>query len=461
MAGLGFDSESTKAAEESLIGAILLDSKQVLPKIVDMVTPDDFYFGDYGNTYKAVLELSSEGSPIDYVTVLGKVVGKHNAEESKAKAILLHCCQMAPSISSAESYAKLVAGGRKARVLRDIGAKLFQDTAPTADTAEQIANEVMAELYSLSVPKSQKRLRPIGEIALQYFQKLDKEYDKEDNRVDTGFTKTDSILKGMCAGNLIVLAARPKVGKTAFAMTIGKKVARTGKTVAIFSLEMEDREIYERALSQDSGVEMNTLIDRKFNRDNTPRSESDRALQSIVRATDQFQNLPVLINDNPVRTANDIRLECRMVKNLGLIIVDYLQLMKPTGKCENRNQEIGSITRELKIISAELGVPILLLAQLNRGKSEFDRPTARDLRDSGEIEQNANKVVFMFATEVYKNELGTTIGKSVGVDIALNRRGNTGVVLFDFNGNFMSFTETDKKYEEKPAPSKGGWETRV
>ena len=206
---------------------------------------------------------------------------------------------------------------------------------------------------------------------------------------------------------------------------------------------------------------MNTLIDRKFNRDSTPRSEADRTLQSIVSATDQFQNLPVLINDNPVRTANDVRLECRMIKNLGLIIVDYLQLMKPTGKCENRNQEIGSITRELKIISAELGVPILLLAQLNRGKSEFDRPTARDLRDSGEIEQNANKVVFMFATEVHTNELGSVVGKTVGVDVALNRRGNTGIVLFDFNGNYMSFTETDKKYEEKPAARKGGWESRV
>lgn len=457
----GFDNEATRVAEESLIGAILLDSKKVLPKIADMVTAEDFYFGDYANTYKAVLELSSEGSPIDFVTVLGKLVGKHNADESKVKAVLLHCCHMAPSISSAESYAKLVAGGRKARVLRNIGARLFQDTVPTADTAEQIAGEIMAELYALSVPKNTKQLKPISEIATQYFLKLDKQHDEESNRSDTGFPQLDSVLKGMGAGNLIILAARPKVGKTAFAATIAKNVAKnTGKKVAIFSMEMEGEEVYERLLSSDSGVDMNTLIDRSFNKPYKAKERTD-LIGKIADTTDEICNLPIFINDNPVRTANDIRLECRMLKGLGLIVIDYLQLMKPTGKCDNRNQEIGAITRELKIVSAELGVPILLLSQLNREKSEFERPTARDLRDSGEIEQNASKVMLMWATEVHTNELGKVIGKTVGIDVALNRRGNTGIVLFDFNGNYMTFTETDKKYAEQPSKGKGSWKTRV
>jgi len=456
---MAFDNEAVRAAEESLLGCILLDAKVVLPKVVDAVSADDFYYGDLGNTYRAIIELSSQGTPVDFVTVLSKVKSKYDADEANVKKILLHCCQLTPSVGGAESYAKLVSGGRKARTLRDIGTRLLEEAA-TPETATDVANDVMAELYSLAVPKSQKRLKPIGEIATAYFNQLDKKYDSQDNRVDTGFAKVDEILKGMCGGNVIILAARPKVGKTALAATVAENVAKTGKKVAVYSLEMEDKEVYERMLSRNTGIAMNTLIDRKFNRPDAPEAESTKQIGKIAEVTDQLYELPLLISDNPVRTANDIRLECRMIKDLGLIVVDYLQLMKPTGKCDNRNQEIGSITRELKIVSAELGVPILLLSQLNRDKGDNERPTVRDLRDSGEIEQNCNKALLMWATEVHKDELGKVIGKTVGLDIALNRRGNTGVVLMKFSGNYMTFTESDEKYEE-PVQKRGLWETRV
>lgn len=457
---MAFDNEAVRAVEESTIGAIILDSKRALPEVVDVISAEDFYYSDLGNTYRAILELSSQGSPVDFVTVLSKVKSKYDADETNVKKILLHCCQLSPSISNAESYAKLVVGGRKARTLRDIGTRLLEEAA-TPETATDVANGVMAELYALAVPKSQKRLKPIGEIATAYFNRLDKKYDKEDNRVDTGFAKIDEILKGMCGGNLIILAARPKVGKTALAATIAENVAKTGKKVAVYSLEMEDKEVYERILSRNSGIEMNTLIDRRFNNPNVPESESTKEICKIAEVTDQLYELPMLISDNPVRTANDVRLECRMIKDLGLIVVDYLQLMKPAGKCDNRNQEIGSITRELKIVAAELGVPILLLSQLNRDKGENERPSARDLRDSGEIEQNANKVMLMFCVKEIKSELGKTIGKKVGLDVALNRRGNTGMTIMDFSGNYMTFVETDEKYEDLPQQRKTSWETRV
>lgn len=455
-----FDNEATKMAERSVIGAILLDSKIALPKVVDLVVPEDFYFSDYGNTYKAVLQLSSEGKAVDFVTVVNRVVSEFHADEANVKAILLHACKATPSVGNADSYARLVSNGRKARQLRDIGSRLFQDEVVTAENASEIAGQVMAEIYSLAVPKNQKRLTPIGEIATSYLLHMDKRYDKESNRVDTGFPKLDGILKGMCGGNLIILAARPKVGKTALAATIAENVARnSGKKVAVFSLEMENAEVYERILSRNSGVEMNTLIDRKYN-GGMPQAESDEILGKVSTLSDKFYDVPLLISDNPTKSPNDIRLECRMIKDLGLIVIDYLQLLKPSTKCENRNQEIGSMTRELKIISAELGVPILLLSQLNREKDEFERPTMRDLRDSGEIEQNANKVVLMFNTENHTNELGKIIGKTVGVDVVANRRGSTGIVLMDFMGNYMTFKETDKKYEEKPQRS-ASWKERV
>jgi replicative DNA helicase len=455
-----FDNESIKIAEESVIGAILLDSKSVLPKVVDILTPDDFYYSDYKNTYKTILQLSSEGKPIDFVTVLNRVVSEFHAEEANVKAILLHACQSTPSVGNVVSYAQLVSGGRKARQLRNIGARLFQDEVVTAENASEIASQVMAEIYSLAVPKKQKRLTPIGEIATSYLLHMDKQYDKESNRVDTGFPKLDAILKGMSGGNLIILAARPKVGKTAFAATIAENVARnTGKKVAVFSLEMENSEVYERILSRNSGIEMNTLIDRKYN-GGMPEKEGQEIISKVAKLSDEFYDVPLLISDNPTKTPNDIRLECRMVKDLGLIVIDYLQLLKPSTRCENRNQEIGSMTRELKIIASELGVPILLLSQLNRDKDEFERPTMRDLRDSGEIEQNANKIVLLWNTENHTNDLGMVIGKTVGVEVAANRRGSTGIVLMDFMGNYMTFTETDKKYEE-PTRGRGSWQSRV
>lgn len=457
---MAFDNEAVRAAEESTIGTILLDSNKALPKVVDIISAEDFFYSDLGNTYRAVIELSSQGLPIDFVTVLNRVVGKYHANEGNVKQILLHCCQMAPAISNAESYAKLVAGGHKARKLQEIGTRLYSEGA-TPETADELASEMMSELYALAVPKSQKRLKSISEVALKYFERLDAKYDKDEIGIDTGFAKLDEILKSMCGGNLIILAARPKVGKTALAATIAENVAKSGKKVAVYSLEMEDKEVYERILSRESGVEMNTLIDRKFNRASTTQEERTETISRIAETIDKTCELPLLISDNPVRTANDIRLECRMIKDLGLIVVDYLQLMKPTGKCDNRNQEIGSITRELKIISAELNVPILLLSQLNREKNENERPTVKDLRDSGEIEQNCNKAILMWATEVHKNELGTVIGKTVGLDVALNRRGNTGVVLMSFSGNYMTFTELDKQYEEDFQPKRSGWRNKA
>ena len=156
-----------------------------------------------------------------------------------------------------------------------------------------------------------------------------------ENRVNTGFNRVDGILKGMSAGNLIILAARPKIGKTAFAATIAENVARTGKTVCFFSQEMECAEVYERILSKNSNISMNTLIDQKFKNKARPESARNREIMAISKVVDDIYNLPLKINDTPSLTVNDIRLECRMIQNLGLIVIDYLQLMRGSKKCEN------------------------------------------------------------------------------------------------------------------------------
>lgn len=248
------------------------------------------------------------------------------------------------------------------------------------------------------------------------------------------------------------LGRAPKIGKTSFALSIAENVAKSGKTVAFFSLEMGSSEIYERLLAKRAQIPMATLIDRGFNDKKRPRKIQSEEINKIAETIDEIYKLPIKINDNPACTVNDIRLETRLVKGLWLIGVDYLQLMCSTKKCENRNLKVGSICRDLKCLASKLGVSILCLSQLNRPSDEASRPSPSELRDSGSIEQDANKFVLMWCVEKNFNELGQVESKTIGVDVALNRRGNSGVTLFKFNGNFMEFTELDRVYEkQKPA----------
>ena len=440
------NNETTKIAEQSVIGAIILDEKS-LAKVIDVVSAEDFYFSNLKACYQVILELSVKGKPIDFVTVLNALTAKEMYKESELKRILFECTEHTPSVSNIEQYAKITANSAKARKLQDIGARLSFGGI-SADDADETARQVMSELFEISSKRHAKRTVNIGDVGLRLFESYTKDKLDSENRVDTGFKKLDEILKGMSDGNLVILAARPKVGKTAFALSIAENVAKSGKTVAFFSLEMEASELYERLLSRNSGISMNTLIDKRFNDKSRPQNVRVDELTRISKKIDDICSLPIKINDNPGCTVNDIRLECRMIKNLGMIIVDYLQLMESAKRHDNRNLEVGAICRELKCLASELGVPILCLSQLNRTSDENSRPSPSELRDSGSIEQDANKVILMWCIEKNYNDRGYVESKTIGVDVALNRRGGSGVTLFNFNGNYMSFSELDRKYEE-------------
>ena len=450
-----FNSEITQVAEQSVIGAIIIEEKS-LSLVIDIIKAEDFYFPEFKETYKAILELSRQGKAIDFVTVLNQVTANGSYSRAEMKKLLLQCAEITPSISNVEHYAEIVSNSHKARKLQEIGTKLAFDGI-TAENANEVADEAMGEIYELLLERHKKQLQSIDNIGYQVLESY-KRTDKDlENRSHTGFPKLDEILKGMSAGNLIILAARPKVGKTAFALTIATNIAMSGKTVAFYSMEMENPEIYERLLSKTAQIPMNTLINRRFQDKKRPQSIRNEEFSRIEKVTTNLKTLPLKINDKPNISVNEIRAQCRMIKNLGLIVVDYLQLMKSTKKHDNRNQEVGAISRELKILSAELGVPILCLSQLNRTNDEEKRPSSCDLRDSGEIEQNCSKLILMWCVEKNFNELGQVESKTIGVDVALNRRGTTGVTLFNFNGNYMNFIELNKKYEEHELKAKRAW----
>ena len=435
---MSMQNEAVYTAEQSVIGAIIIDEKS-LAKVIDIVKAEDFYFPKFKEIYMAILTLFSQGKAIDFVTVLNEVSSISNSSEMKE--ILFNCVQMAPTLSNIEYYAKIVSDSNKARKLKEIGTKLLFEEVSFEKVADE-ANKVISELYEIVFDERSKKLQGINDINTQVLESCKSSEKDIENRSQTGFVKLDGILKDMSAGNLIVLAARPKLGKTAFALSIAKNVALSGKSVVFYSMEMESSEIYERILSNISEIPMSELIGRC--------KDKPENILKIEKESEKIKDLNIKISDKANISVNEIRAQCKMIKNLGLIVVDYLQLMKSDKRYDNRNQEIGAISRELKILASELKVPILCLSQLNRSSSEEKRPTSCELRDSGEIEQNCSKLILMWCVEKHFNELGSVSSKTIGVDVALNRRGNTGVVLMNFNGEYMSFKELDKKYEEKP-----------
>ena len=434
---MSMQNEAVYTAEQSVIGAIIIDEKS-LAKVIDIVKAEDFYFPKFKEIYMAILTLFSQGKAIDFVTVLNEVSSISNSSEMKE--ILFNCVQMAPTLSNIEYYAKIVSDSNKARKLKEIGTKLLFEEVSFEKVADE-ANKVISELYEIVFDERSKKLQGINDINTQVLESCKSSEKDIENRSQTGFVKLDGILKDMSAGNLIVLAARPKLGKTAFALSIAKNVALSGKSVVFYSMEMESSEIYERILSNISEIPMSELIGRC--------KDKPENILKIEKESEKIKDLNIKISDKANISVNEIRAQCKMIKNLGLIVVDYLQLMKSDKRYDNRNQEIGAISRELKILASELKVPILCLSQLNRSSSEEKRPTSCELRDSGEIEQNCSKLMLMWCVEKHFNELGSVSSKTIGVDVALNRRGNTGVVLMNFNGEYMSFKELDKKYEEK------------
>ncbi len=448
--------ETAKETEMSLIGAILIDEKS-LAKVIDKVTAKDFCFDELRLAYEAILKLSNAGKPIDYITVLHQVNANNPGYETEMKKLLFECANTLPFVSHIQQYASIISKSRIARDLNNLLSETFA-SGITSENSNQVAENLISKASEIISVNRKKKLVSIESVASNLFKSYGENTESQENRCDTGFSKLDSILKGMSAGNLIILASRPKVGKTSFAIKVAQNAANKGKKVVFYSQEMLGSELCERLIAENSSVSMNTLIDKKFQDKSRPTDIVQKEIGNIAKSVDKICEYPILINDSPSVSVQDIRFDCRLINNLGLIIVDYLQLMKPTKKAENRNNEIGQISRELKCLATELNVPILCLSQLNRVSDENKRPSPSELRDSGSIEQDANKVLLMWCVEKHLNEKGFLESKTIGIDAALNRRGNTGITLFNFSGKHMKFTELEKKYAEKEETS--NWRNR-
>lgn len=409
----------TENLEYSVVGAVCIEPR-VIRELHGKVLPDDFEDEACAAVMRAAFDTDAKGEAFDYVIAAEAI---KDIKGAFAQGFIVECMQLTPTVHNARLHAELV---HKAACKRNLRTEI--EDALLGDEPEEIAAEIAAICRKQMQSANSRRMKSVQSVLLSMYENI----GASQLRVDTGFSKTDAILKGMWGGNLCVVGARPGVGKTAFAISLAVNAAKRGHKVLIYSLEMLADEVVERMIAQ-NGVTMDELIDMD--------AQNAATMRKMNGASANISSLPIFINDDPSTTVSRIRAQAAQIPDLHMIIVDFLTLMRSDRRYDNRNLEVGAISRELKLLAAELQIPVIALAQLSRNKDEDEMPTLRDLRDSGEIEQNANKVMLLWNAD---KESGM-----VGLYIAKNRRGATGQVCFRFDGSHMLFTELPHEVPHK------------
>lgn len=419
----------TTEFEYSVIGAICIDSR-IIDKISTVLSPDDFTISACADIYESALDAVSRGKSFD--VVYAHDVAKRRLED--AAGFIKNCMDLCPSCTQSELHAKEIHKRAQLRNLNEAISEKLYLTGTQNINPNELAADIAGVCQEFLATGRSYRYSTMAEALGKVYNRVTS--PEKEQTVDTGFKRLDAMLKGMPKGNLILIGARPSVGKSAFASSIAEHVARTNGTVMLYSLEMEDDEYAERSLSKSSGIEMDKLIDCDI-------EESQQGLLASVCG--KLGELPIKIFDTPNVKPSDIRQDFRMLKDVKLIIIDFISLMQADKKNpQNRNLELGSISRDLKNLAKELGVPIIALSQLNRTKDEKSEPNLSDLRDSGELEQNANKVLFLWQLDAFSDG-----SKRVGVSVAKNRRGRLGAVEMEFDGSHMCYEEIGYMSQEQ------------
>lgn len=409
----------TYEEETALVGALCRDFKTIRV-ISSHVTPDSFASEACRAVYEYAASCASSGKVFDALVAADDLKDK----VSDIRRFLAECMEVTPTTANAEEYAALLRKKADERHLRE-SINVALDEESGYDLTAKIA-EICTE---------QTQARPVFH-ASTLRDALEKAYkslwDKESLRINTGYSQLDRYLKGFHAGELVIMGARPSVGKSAFGLSLAEAAARQGYTVALFSLEMLADEISERIMSRHTrAATLDDLIERPL---------PEELGEDVARAMCAAAELPITIFDSPRLTVSRMRAQALTVPKLSMIVVDYLGLMNCERRFDSRYQEVSEISRGLKNLAVELRIPVLALSQLNREKGAAEKPTLRDLRDSGSLEQDANKVMLLWNVD--------EAAHIVGCSVAKNRRGRTGEVHFKFDGDHMNFSELDRLHTE-------------
>jgi replicative DNA helicase len=425
-------------AEESLLGAMLLSKDAVAMAAEVGLSPDDFYKPSHGHVYDAVTTLFGRGEPADPVTVAEELRRAGLLEGVGGSALLISLQARTPATSSAAFYARIVEEHALLRRLigaadqiAEIGYDLPDDVAAAVDRAESLVYEVAQRRVTDSIAG-------VHDLVLASLERLEHLYEQGENvtGLPTGFVDLDDRLAGLQPSNLIIVGGRPAMGKTSFALGVAAHAAQHGgKPVLLFSLEMSHSELTSRLIGAEARVDGSRLRNGKLHESDWPK---------ITQAAGRLAEMPLYIDDNPHLTVMEIRAKARRLRSklggLGLIVVDYLQLMSGRANAENRQVEVSEISRGLKILARELEVPVLGLSQLSRNlEMRADkRPQLADLRESGSLEQDADVVLFVYRDEIYNRESTEDPG-GAEVIIAKHRNGPVGTVHLVFLEKYARF----------------------
>lgn len=425
-------------AEQSVLGAILIDSI-CLSKVAEiLVTPEYFYLSNHKIIYSAMIEMFTIGSPVDYVTVLDKIKTNDELDYNHFKAYLLQLAQIVPTVSNVEFYAKIVRDKYNVRKLVNAAREIINDASGGDVDSSELINFAEQKIFDIRRGKETRGLQRVNEIVIQAFDRLDalNSLPGDYLGIPTGIKELDRVIMGLNKSDLILLAARPGMGKTSFSLNIAEHAAvNKEKTVAFFSLEMSKEQLVSRLLSSKGQIPGQNLKIGRLN---------EKEWERLIEAGDILSKAPLYIDDTPGITIPEMKAKLRRLGNVDLVIIDYLQLMTSARRIDNRVQEISEITRNLKIMAKEFDVPVITLSQLSRASEQRTdhRPVLSDLRDSGSIEQDADIVLFLYREGYYESaEIDENQDRNSGECIvAKNRHGETRSVPLHWQGKFMRFT---------------------
>ncbi len=425
-------------AEQSVLGAILIDPA-CLSDVMAYLSVDSFYRPQNKELYAIILRMFSSGQPIDFVTVLNEAIADRVFEsEGDAKVYLAELAQIVPSVANVTAYAKIVQEKHYLRRLVDVASGIIQNAQEGVSNPSELLDMAEQQIFEIRQGRDAKGLRRIEEVIVgvyDHLQKLSGEDKEQYLGIRSGFTGIDHILTGLNKSDLLLVAGRPGMGKTSFALNICEHVAmRAGKRSVIFSLEMSAEQLVQRMLSSQASISSYALRTGTLSPDEWVR---------LASSADLLSRSPILIDDATDVTVASMKAKLRRVPDLGLVVIDYLQLMSGSRRTDNRAQEISEITRGLKTLAKEFDVPVICCSQLSRATEgrQDRRPVLSDLRESGSIEQDADVVMFIYRDAYYNRESEEqNIAECI---VAKNRHGETGSVKIGWNGEFTRFSNLE------------------
>lgn len=431
-------------AEQSVLGAIFLDP-QALITAAEVLIPEDFYRIAHQKIFQTFLTLSDKGQPIDSVSVAEDLMARKELEDVGGLPYITEIAKAVPTAANVAHYAKIVEEKSLLRRLIRVATQIVEDGYTREDEIEALLSEAEKNMMEVSNRKNAGDFQHIQDVLVDTYDNIERLHTQqgEVTGIPTGFTDLDRVTAGFQRNDLIIVAARPSVGKTAFALNIAQNVAtKTTENVAIFSLEMGADQLVSRMLCAEGNIDAQVLRTGAL---------QAKDWEKLTLAMGSLSNAGIFIDDSSGIRVNEIRSKCRRLQQehgLGMIIIDYLQLIQGSGNSgESRQQEVSEISRSLKGLARELKVPVIALSQLSRSveQRQDKRPMMSDLRESGSIEQDADIVSFLYREDYYDKESENNM---IEIIIAKQRNGPTGTVSLAFKKEYNKFVNVDWNEQE-------------